>query len=161
KNERALAIVRNSFTHMARGGIYDQIGGGFARYTVDAIWLVPHFEKMLYDNALLVRLGAHLWQATKDEEVRRAADQTSAWATRELRSPDGGFYSSFDADSEGHEGKFYVWSAEEFNTLLGEDAAVAGAYWGVTDDGNFEGDNILFVAATKGDVAKQFSISES
>jgi uncharacterized protein YyaL (SSP411 family) len=160
KNRRALEMVTSSFTHMARGGIYDQIGGGFARYTVDAIWLVPHFEKMLYDNALLVRLGAHIWQATKDAESRRVVEQTIDWAVRELRSPEGGFYSSFDADSEGHEGKFYVWSAEEFDALLGADAPVARAYWGVTDDGNFEGNNILFAASSSADVAKQFSITE-
>ena len=161
KNARALEMVTSSFAHMARGGIYDQIGGGFARYTVDAIWLVPHFEKMLYDNALLVRLGAHLWQATNDAETRRVVEQTIEWAVRELRSPDGGFYSSFDADSEGHEGKFYVWSAADFDSLLGDDAPAARAYWGVTDDGNFEGNNILFRAASSTDVARQLSLPES
>ena len=161
KNERALEMAASSFAHMAHGGIYDQIGGGFARYTVDAVWLVPHFEKMLYDNALLVRLGTHLWQATKNAETRRVVEATIDWAIRELRSPEGGFYSSFDADSEGHEGKFYVWSADEIDALLGDDAPVARAYWGVTDDGNFEGNNILFVAESKSDVARQFSLSES
>jgi uncharacterized protein YyaL (SSP411 family) len=161
KNPRALEMVTSSFRHMAQGGIYDQIAGGFARYTVDAVWLVPHFEKMLYDNALLVRLGAHVWQATKDAEVRRVVEQTIDWAIRELRSPDGGFYSSFDADSEGHEGKFYVWSADEFDALLGDDAPVARTHWGVTDEGNFEGDNILFVAMSTGGVAKQLSMPES
>jgi uncharacterized protein YyaL (SSP411 family) len=87
----ALEIVRNSFRAMARGGIYDQVGGGFHRYTVDAIWLVPHFEKMLYDNALLVRLGAHLWQATHDEETRRVTEETVRWVAREMTSPEGGF----------------------------------------------------------------------
>jgi uncharacterized protein YyaL (SSP411 family) len=141
--ENALHIVTNTFRHMARGGIYDQIGGGFARYAVDAVWLVPHFEKMLYDNALLVRLGAHLWQATKDEEVRRVTEETIDWALREMRSPEGGFYSSYDADSEGHEGKFYVWDASELDSILGDDAALMREYWGVTEDGNFEGKNIL------------------
>jgi uncharacterized protein YyaL (SSP411 family) len=143
--EHALAMVRDSFRHMARGGIYDQVGGGFARYSVDATWLVPHFEKMLYDNALLVTLGAHLWQATGDDEVRRVTEETIDWALREMRSADGAFHSSFDADSEGHEGKFYVWSREEFDSLLGADADRMRAYWGVSDEGNFEGSNILHV----------------
>jgi hypothetical protein len=158
--ERALAIVTNSFLQMARGGIYDQIGGGFARYTVDAVWLVPHFEKMLYDNALLVRLGAHLWQATGDAETRRVVEETIDWAIREMRSPDGGFYSSYDADSEGHEGKFYLWDAAELDAALGSDAAIMRAYWGVSSGGNFEGHNILFVAARdKRALSRRFSIS--
>jgi uncharacterized protein YyaL (SSP411 family) len=162
--EHALAMVTHSFRRMAHGGIYDQVGGGFARYAVDAIWLVPHFEKMLYDNALLVRLGAHLWQATKDAEVRRVVEETIDWAIREMRSPEGGFYSSLDADSEGHEGKFYVWSAQELDDVLGEDAPLMRAYWNVTADGNFEGRNILSVAlSAAGDrrtLAARFSISE-
>ena len=158
--EQALHIVSTSFKKMARGGIYDHVGGGFARYAVDAIWLVPHFEKMLYDNALLVRLGAHLWQATKDEEVKRVVDETIRWAIRELRSPEGGFYSSFDADSEGHEGKFYVWSADEIDAVLGDNAPLARAYWGVTEDGNFEGQNILSVSGDRRAVAAKFGVSE-
>jgi uncharacterized protein len=159
--EHALQMVSHSFRTMARGGIYDQVGGGFARYAVDAVWLVPHFEKMLYDNALLVRLGAHLWQATRDAEIRRVVEETIDWAVREMRSPDRGFYSSLDADSEGHEGKFYVWSAEEFDRALGDDAAVMRAYWGVTSDGNFEGRNILSVAAKdRRALAARFSLSE-
>jgi len=158
--ERALSIVTNSFLQMARGGIYDQVGGGFARYTVDAIWLVPHFEKMLYDNALLIRLGAHLWQATGDGDIRRVVEETIDWAVREMRAPDGGFYSSYDADSEGHEGKFYLWDADALNAALGADAPIMRAYWGVSDGGNFEGRNILFVAARdKRALARRFSIS--
>ena len=149
-NAHALEMAHSSFLHMARGGIHDQLGGGFARYAVDATWLVPHFEKMLYDNALLARLGVHLWQATKSDEVRGVTEEVFAWLAREMTSPEGGFYSSLDADSEGHEGKFYVWSKEEFDSLLGEDANALGAYWGVSGDGNFEGQNILFVAGEAG-----------
>jgi uncharacterized protein YyaL (SSP411 family) len=141
----ALAIALDSFRHMARGGIYDQVGGGFARYAVDAIWLVPHFEKMLYDNALLARFGVHLWQATKDGETRRVVEETLMCVAREMTSPEGGFYSSLDADSEGHEGKFYLWTADELDALLGDDAPAMKAHWGVTADGNFEGKTILSV----------------
>jgi uncharacterized protein YyaL (SSP411 family) len=140
-------IALESFRHMARGGIYDQLGGGFHRYTVDAIWLVPHFEKMLYDNALLVRLGVHLWQATGDAEVRTATERTIEWVAREMTDPAGGFYASLDADSAGGEGTFYIWTAEEIDALLGRDAAAVKTYYGVTPDGNFEGANILHVAA--------------
>src|SRR5438477_5325846 len=139
----ALEIVVNSFRKMTRGGIYDQIGGGFARYSVDAEWLVPHFEKMLYDNALLTRLGAHLWQATKDDEIERVTIETVEWIDREMTAPDGGFYSSLDADSEGHEGKFYVWSDEELDRLLGADSRAFKTYYGVVRGGNFEGKSIL------------------
>ncbi len=156
---RALSIVAHSFKAMARGGIYDQIGGGFARYSVDAIWLVPHFEKMLYDNALLIRLGANLWQATKDDEVRRVTEETIDWAIREMRAPDGGFYSSYDADSEGHEGKFYVWSIDEFEVVVGDDADVLRAYWGVTGDGNFEGANILSVVGEREPIAARYKLT--
>jgi uncharacterized protein YyaL (SSP411 family) len=159
--EHAEQMVLHSFRRMARGGIYDQVGGGFARYAVDAVWLVPHFEKMLYDNALLVRLGARLWQATKDAEVRRVTEETIDWALREMRAPDGGFYSSYDADSEGHEGKFYVWSADEFDALLGDDAPMMRAYWGVTDAGNFESGNILSVVLERRAVAARFGVSEA
>src|SRR6185437_4186071 len=144
--EQALAIATDSFLAMARGGIYDQIGGGFARYSVDDRWLVPHFEKMLYDNALLVRLGVHLWQAGANAEIRRIVEETLDWVVREIRALNGAFYSSFDADSEGHEGKFYVWTADELDVALGDDAPLLREYWGVTADGNFEGRNILFVA---------------
>ena len=155
----ALEMVKESFLKMSRGGLYDQAGGGFHRYTVDAVWLVPHFEKMLYDNALLVRLGAHLWQATGDSEVRRVTTETVAWLGREMTSPSGGFYSSLDADSEGHEGKFYVWSEEELDSLLGDDAPLFKTHYGVTPRGNFEGRNILHVSAEPGVTASRNGIS--
>src|SRR5689334_19997464 len=153
-NAEVLHMVRHTYQRMARGGIYDQVGGGFARYSVDAYWLVPHFEKMLYDNALLVRLGAALWQATRDDEVRRVTEETLGWLAREMTSPEGGFYSSLDADSEGHEGRYYVWDASELASLLGEDAALLKIFWGVTPEGNFEGRNILFVPHDLEAVAK-------
>ncbi len=145
RDASALAMVEQSYLAMVRGGIFDQVGGGFARYTVDAKWLVPHFEKMLYDNALLAQAGIHLWQATGNDAVREAVEMTFQWLDREMTSPAGGFYSSLDADSEGVEGKFYLWDEAELDALLGEDAALVKAYWGVTSEGNFEERNILHV----------------
>jgi uncharacterized protein YyaL (SSP411 family) len=159
--EQALEMVAHSFRRMARGGLNDQVGGGFARYSVDAEWLVPHFEKMLYDNALLIRLGAHLWQATRDVEFRRVAEDAIGWVAREMTSPEGGFYSSLDADSEGHEGRYYVWDASELSSLLGEDASLVKAYWGVTPEGNFEGRNILNVPHDPGAVARAQGVTDA
>jgi len=143
--EYALEMVVDTYRKMAHGGIYDQIGGGFHRYSVDAMWLVPHFEKMLYDNALLIRLGANVWQATHDDEFKRVTEETVRWVEREMTSPEGGFYSSQDADSEGVEGKFYVWNQVEMEPLLGSDFPVVRDYYGVTPGGNFEGKSILYV----------------
>ena len=126
---------------MAAGGIYDQVGGGFARYAVDATWTVPHFEKMLYDNALLARAYLHGWQVSGEERMREVCCETLDWAIRELRGPEGGFCSSLDADSEGVEGKFYVWALDDLQLALGggelDERAVA--YFGMTERGNFEG----------------------
>src|SRR4051812_44516663 len=134
---------------MAAGGIYDQVGGGFARYSGDERWGVPHFEKMLYDNALLARAYLHAWQITDDTLFRRVCEERLDWAIRELRQDEGGFASSLDADSEGVEGKFYVWTVDEIRSALGDDLAdVALAHFGVTSAGNFEGANILVRATS-------------
>ncbi len=120
ENGRTMALT--TLHAMAGGGIHDQLGGGFARYSVDAAWTVPHFEKMLYDNALLARAYLHGWQVSGDERLRDVCVDTLEWALREMRGPEGGFYSALDADSEGVEGRFYVWTVAELTELLGEDA---------------------------------------
>ena len=152
----AMRFVDVTLRRMAAGGMYDHVGGGFARYSVDAHWLVPHFEKMLYDNALLARLYTHAWQATGDEAHRAVAEDVLAWVTREMTSPEGGFYSALDADSEGEEGKFYVWTPGEIDSVAGaEDGALVRAYYGVTEAGNFEGRNILHAWRSMDEVAAE------
>jgi uncharacterized protein YyaL (SSP411 family) len=148
--------VKVTLDGMGAGGLYDQVGGGFARYSVDAVWLVPHFEKMLYDNALLARAYLHGWQVLRAERYRRVCEQTLQWALREMRGPEGGFQSALDADSEGEEGKFYVWSPDEIREALeakglGQHSGEVIAYFGVTEQGNFEGRNILHLPGGLGD----------
>ncbi len=128
---------------MAAGGIHDQVGGGFARYAVDHQWIVPHFEKMLYDNALLAPAYLHGWQVSGEEGLRGVCQGTLDWALREMRAPDGGFYSALDADSEGEEGRYYVWTVDALHEALGDRAGDAIAYFGATRRGNFEGSNVL------------------
>jgi uncharacterized protein YyaL (SSP411 family) len=125
---------------IAAGGIHDQLAGGFARYSVDASWTVPHFEKMLYDNALLARAYLHAWQASGEPRLLEVSLRTLAWALREMRGPEGGFYSALDADSEGVEGRYYVWTLAQLRALLGEDAEAAIEWLGVTEHGNFSED---------------------
>jgi len=166
-SERALDIVKKTAEKMANGGIYDQLGGGFHRYSVDAVWLVPHFEKMLYDNAQLIRIYLHLFQITKEEFFKRVAVETLEYVRREMLDASGGFYSTQDADSEGVEGKFFVWTPEEIAEILGADEArVFNSYYDVSEAGNFEEKNILNVknpaASAPGSEAKKklFAVRE-
>ncbi|MFL5896910.1 MAG: thioredoxin domain-containing protein [Solirubrobacterales bacterium] len=151
-------VVELTLDRMLGGGIYDQLGGGFARYSVDATWLVPHFEKMLYDNALLARVYLHGWQQLGHQRYRRACEETLDWMLREMRGPEGGFYSALDADSEGEEGRFYVWTPDQIRQALTEpgnpncikfssqDNQNLMQFYGVTEGGNFEGANVLHLA---------------
>jgi uncharacterized protein len=160
RHQEALDIVAHTARKMAQGGIYDQLGGGFHRYATDSKWLVPHFEKMLYDNALLARLYLHYYQVTGDEFARSTVEGILDYVVREMTHPTGGFYSTQDADSEGHEGKFFVWDYDEIRDLLGpSDAALFSAYYNVTQDGNFEGKSILNVTRSIEDVAAEQDVS--
>jgi uncharacterized protein YyaL (SSP411 family) len=135
RDERDMAL--QTLRALASGGIHDQIGGGFARYSVDATWTVPHFEKMLYDNALLARAYLHGWKLSGETRLEEVCRDTLDWALREMRGPEGGFYAALDADSEGVEGRFYVWTVTELREALGEDADAAIAWFGATEQGNF------------------------
>jgi len=158
-DENALEMVKFTARKMAEGGMYDQLGGGFHRYAVDAVWLVPHFEKMLYDNAQLIRIYLHLFQITREEFYRQVAVDTLEYVKREMLDDSGGFYSSQDADSEGEEGKFFVWTPDEIEEILGsEDAQIFNFYYDVSDEGNFEGKNIPHVSYTAEAAAKAFKI---
>ncbi len=161
-NEDALRAVTSTLDNMANGGIYDHLGGGFARYSVDAIWLVPHFEKMLYDNAQLVSLYSEAYQLTKNPIYKKVVYETLEFIEREMTDKTGGFYSSLDADSEGEEGKFYVFTKQEIDNLLGEeDANIFNTYYNVTEKGNWEHHkNILHLQKTNIEVAKKLDLTE-
>lgn len=164
---QALPMLQQTLEQMARGGMYDQVGGGFHRYSVDERWLVPHFEKMLYDNALLAEVYHLAAQVTGDTFLARIADETFTYMLRDLRHPDGAFFSSEDADSlptpgasHAEEGAFYVWTPDELRAALGDDAVLVGAYYGVTRQGNFEGRSILHVPRPAAAVAAMLGVSE-
>ena len=158
-NEEALRQACLSLDKMIEGGIYDHLGGGFARYSTDHKWLVPHFEKMLYDNALLVSVLAEAYQLTKIERYRRVITETMAFVARELMHPDGGFYSALDADSEGEEGKYYVWNFSEAEKLLGVDFEIAARFFDITQAGNWEGKTVLHTPESPEHVAQRERIS--
>jgi uncharacterized protein YyaL (SSP411 family) len=153
-------MVRTTLVRMARGGIYDQVGGGFHRYSTDGRWLVPHFEKMLYDNGQLARLYLDGWRAFGDAELRRVCEQTLDYVARELRDPAGGFYSATDADSEGEEGRFFVWTPEEVAAVLGEGPVgeAAAALWDLGARPNFEGAWILHVPRDPAEIAARLGV---
>ena len=162
QDEKALEAVKVTLDHMARGGIYDHLGGGFARYSTDPDWRVPHFEKMLYDNAQLVSLYAEAYQLTKDPLYKTIVTHTLDFVAREMTNEEGGFYSSYDADSEGEEGKYYVWSAEEIEQALGEEADLFAQYYQVKKSGNWEaGKNILMPLKSVKELAASNQLSEA
>jgi uncharacterized protein len=159
KDEKALAHAELSLSKMYNGGIYDQLAGGICRYSTDAEWLAPHFEKMLYDNALFIIVLSNTYLLTKKDVYKNAVEHVCNFLFTEMKNADGGYYAAIDADSEGVEGKFYVWDKTEIDAILGKDAALFNAYYNVTTHGNWEGKNILCVSKPLEDIAKQFNIS--
>lgn len=160
-NPDALSAVTSTLDNMSAGGIYDQIGGGFSRYSTDENWHIPHFEKMLYDNAQLVSLYTHAWQITRNPEYKRIVYETFEFIENELTSPEGGFYSSLDADSEGEEGKYYMWTKEEVESVLDKEAPLFIDYFNITRPGNWEKDkNILFRNKTHDDLLEKYGIGQ-
>lgn len=160
-NEKATTMATFTLKAMLKGGIFDQIGGGFHRYSVDTYWLVSHFEKMLYDQSQIVMSMLHAYQITKDEEYARGVRETLDYIRREMTSPEGGFYSATDADSEGVEGKFFVWTPEEITQALGSSAKLFMEYYGVTAEGNFEEKNVLFTNESVAEFAKSKGLNET
>lgn len=147
-----------SIRKLIRGGIYDHLGGGMARYSTDDDWLAPHFEKMLYDNALLIRLLSDAYQSSRDEEFRHALYKTAGFLQREMKHPDGGYFAALDADSEGEEGRYYVWDKTEIKDLLGPDADLFCSWFGVTEEGNWERQNILHVSREREAFCKEHGL---
>lgn len=160
KEPKAIEAVEFTLNKMASGGIYDHIGGGFARYSTDEIWKVPHFEKMLYDNGQLVSLYSNAFKVTGNELYKKIVYETLAFIEREMTDKSGGFYSSLDADSEGEEGKYYVWTKKELDDLLGESSELFCDYFSVTSDGNWEENNILFITQQKEELIRKYLIDE-
>ncbi len=157
----SLEMVELTLDKMAHGGIYDQLGGGFHRYSTDAVWLAPHFEKMLYDNALLVKLYLHAYQVTRKPLYRKVVEQTLEYVMREMTGSEGGFFSAQDADSEGVEGKFFVWRPDEVKAVLGEeDGDLVNLHYSVTNQGNFEGKSILFVKGEHSAALEESALTE-
>jgi len=159
-NQKSLEALTITLDKMAAGGIYDHIGGGFARYSTDDIWKVPHFEKMLYDNGQLVSLYSNTFKVTGDKLYKNIVYETLKFIERELTDKSGGFYSSLDADSEGEEGKYYVWTKQEIENLLGENAEIFCDYYSIKSNGNWEGSNILFINQNKEDLLAKYKINE-
>jgi uncharacterized protein YyaL (SSP411 family) len=160
KNPDVLKAVTSTLDNMAKGGMYDQIGGGFSRYSTDENWHIPHFEKMLYDNAQLISLYSHAWQLTKNPLYKNIVYQTLDFIEREMTSSEGGFYSSLDADSEGEEGKFYVWTKEEVESVLGKEAPLFLDYFDITKSGNWEnGGNVLHIKSSDIEISNFFNIT--
>ncbi|MCW8803577.1 MAG: thioredoxin domain-containing protein [Ignavibacteriaceae bacterium] len=160
KDPKAIEAIKVTLDHIANGGIYDHIGGGFARYSTDEIWKVPHFEKMLYDNCELVSLYSNAYKVTGNELYKKVVYETLDFIEREMTDGSGGFYSSLDADSEGEEGKYYVWTKNEIENLLGEKSEIFCDYYSVTSIGNWEGNNILFITQKKADLLKKYQLTE-
>ena len=159
-NEIATKMSKHALFAMARGGMYDVVGGGFARYSVDNFWRTPHFEKMLYDNAQLAQVYLHTYLLTGEQHLRRVCEETLDFILREMTHPEGGFYSSLDADSEGEEGKFYVWTSKELKAVLGDDYDFFKTAYGVTEQGNWEGKTILQRALDDSTLAAKFDLSD-
>ncbi len=158
-DEDAMQQVKLSLDKMMQGGIYDHVGGGFARYSTDEKWLAPHFEKMLYDNALLLSVLSEAYQLTGNSSYRSIIEQTIEYAEREMLSPEGGFYSALDADSEGVEGKYYTWSWQEIHDVLGDEAELFCKVYDIKEEGNWEHTNIIWLPATIKEVAEQNELS--